>query len=223
VVDVAQARAPADRGEIKARLRDLPPGEFVNHYILDCVPWIFPSRRRYVDWKSQLAEGLEVDPYAILVVGSSCVGLSLAPHKDLRPFHEASDIDVAIVSSHHFDIAWRWLRSIGPIQSFKLDPYVRKMFQWHRKNLIFDGAIAAERILNYLPFGAQWTSALSAASAADPVDSRVVKARIYRDFESLRSYHEKNIRDLSTKMLDQDSDSLHEHFGSEGEGTLNEG
>lgn len=198
------SREPVDGKTIRAELASLSAEEFVSHYILDRVPWIFPDRRTYVNWKTALAKDIDVDPHSILVVGSSCVGLSLSPAKDFSMFHGDSDIDVAIVSSHHFDIAWRWLRSLGPADSLAMSKFEHEMFKWHRKNLVFDGTIATDQLLARLPFGPQWTSGLSKAATRSPTEGREVKGRIYRDFESLRSYHEKNVKSLAAQVAARD-------------------
>lgn len=189
-----------DSALIKRELKKLTPEEFVNHYIIDRVPWIFSSRRQYVEWKISLARDLDVDPFSVVVVGSGCVGVSLSPHKDFSHFHNGSDIDVAIVSSRHFDECWRWLRSLTPSESLALTRLEKDMFKWHHKNLIFDGTIATDRILSKIPFGMQWTVALANASLVNPTKGREVKARIYRDFESLRYYQIKCVRDLRINL-----------------------
>ncbi|WP_181802347.1 hypothetical protein [Streptomyces shenzhenensis] len=200
VAEGTQTKKRVDTEFIRNQLKELTPEQFVNHHILDRVPDIFVDRVQYVEWKGELARGLDVDPYSLLVVGSSCVGVSLSPKKLFNRFHRGSDIDVAIVSSYHFDIAWRWLRSLGPAQNMVMTDFERDMFKWHRNNLIFDGTIATEQLLSHLPFGAKWTSALGKARTRNPTRGHEVKARIYRDFESLRSYHEKNIRKLKIEL-----------------------
>jgi len=168
---------------------------FVAHELLHRTPWIFQSDREYVTWRVELAEDLQVDPFAIVIVGSACTGYSLNPAKEFRKFNQASDIDVAIVSHRHFEDSWRWLRDLKPADlltgSLEAD-----MFKWHRRNLVFDGTIATDRLLSRLPFGPIWASGLNKASSRLPSQGHAVKGRIYRDFESLRSYHVKNIAGL---------------------------
>jgi hypothetical protein len=192
--------AKVDRDLIIRRIGELPAEEFVDDYIIDCVPWIFPERREYVRWKRELAAGLDVDSYSILIVGSSCVGVSLSPRKSFSKFHANSDIDVAVVSPYHFDIAWRWLRSLALSERINMTSFEREMFDWHRKNLVFNGTIATERILGKLSFGPNWKTALSRASKNPPIDGKEVKARIYRDFESLRFYQASSVRKAAAEL-----------------------
>lgn len=195
-----------DGALIQRELRSLPPEEFVNHYVIDRVPWIFRSRRQYVEWKIELGHDLDVDPFSIVVVGSACVGVSLSPKKNFSHFHRGSDIDVAIISPRHFDESWRWLRTLTPSESLALTKFEKSMFKWHHKNLIFDGTIAADQLLSKVPFGARWTAALARASLKEPTEGRDVKARIYRDFESLRYYQVKCVRDLRFELTMPDGE-----------------
>lgn len=130
---------PAD--DLKRTLLALSPEAFASHHVLDRVPYIFSSRADYVNWKTDLAAGLEVDPYAIIVVGSACLGHSLNPHKQFSAFAQTSDVDVAVISPRHFDEAWRWLRELGPIEALSELPFEKEMLKWHRSNLVFDGTM----------------------------------------------------------------------------------
>lgn len=184
----------------RSDLATMSAEDFVSHHILDRVPWIFGDRKSYVAWKGSLAAELTVDPYSIIIVGSAALGFSLSPYKSLAQFHHGSDIDVAVVSSHHFDIAWRWLRSLGDVESIEAAD-VKDALKWHRKNLVFDGTIAADRILSKLDFAPQWTAAFAKAANRSPMHGRVINARIYRDFESLRSYQIKSVKNAQLNLL----------------------
>jgi hypothetical protein len=188
-------------------VRDASPESFTSHQILDRTPWIFATHREYIEWKTRLATGISVDPFSIIVVGSACTGFSLNPSKDFSRFHAGSDVDVAIVSPRHFDEAWRWLRSLGPLDALPAGSFERDMFAWHRRNLVFDGTIATDRLLDRLPFGPTWASALARSGKGMPINGRAVKARIYRDYESLRAYHVKNVSNLRAGLLSGSDDA----------------
>jgi hypothetical protein len=194
-------RAPADAVHLRSELKRLSPEEFVNYHVLDRVPWIFSGRDQYIGWKTALAVDLSVDPFAIHIVGSACLGFSLSPHKNFRSFHSASDIDIAVVSSQHFDSAWRWLRNLGPLDSLTKGSFEEDMFKWHRKNLVFEGTIATDRLLGHLPFGPSWRRALGKAAQREPTVDREIKARIYRDFESLREYQIRSAKATIAEIL----------------------
>lgn len=200
-----------DAAAIQFDLSRLDSASFTSFHILDRVPAIFESRHQYASWRSQIGKGLGVDPLNLLVVGSTCVGVSLSPsrNKFLKPFHPESDIDLAVVSGRHFDEAWRWLRDLGPIDTLReTSRDTADLLSWHKRSLVFDGTIATERLLQHLPFGAEWAAVLGRAGKVPPTQDRDVKARIYRDFDSLRAYHEKNVKSLrmqiETSVLTED-------------------
>lgn len=184
-------------------LSRLDSSTFTSIHILDRVPAIFESRRQYAGWRAQVGKGLGVDPLNLLVVGSTSVGVSLSPSKTklMKPYHSGSDVDLAVVSAQHFDEAWRWLRGLGPMDILRAKSRdTADLLQWHKRSLVFDGTIATERLLPYLPFGADWAAVLGRAGKLPPTQDRDVNARIYRDFDSLRAYHEKNVESLKVEI-----------------------
>jgi hypothetical protein len=198
---------PVTRDVMISQLTELSADDFASRHLLDRVPWLFSNRVQYIDWKTALALELELDPYMLLVVGSACLGFSMSPFKRFAEFGDRSDIDVAAVSERHFDEAWRWLRDLGPERLLERDKLEREMFKWHRRNLVFDGAIATEKLLTRLPFGTKWMSALGAAANREPTVGRSIKVRIYRDFESLRRYHVSNIHNLKLELTAELADT----------------
>lgn len=186
---------------LQAALRKLDAASFTSLHVLDRLPHVFASREQYTAWRGVLARGLDVDPLCIVVVGSGAVGFSLSPREDkrFRAFHDESDIDVAVISPFHFEEAWRNIRAMRGDAS----GVVKRLWRHHRSSLVFDGTIATDQILPHLSFGAKWTSALGRAALREPTRDRDVKARIYRDFESLRDYQRRNIESLRGELLSQ--------------------
>lgn len=169
-------------------LQSLDASTVASHHILDRVPYIFDDdRHKYIEWKEQLAFGLDVDPSNICIVGSAATGVSLSPQKRLAIFHDNSDVDVAVISAWHFDIAWHTLREFAT-HGFMATTRQRRGVNSHRASLLFDGCIATNSILGLLPFKAQWMDALASTQALDPTVGRIINTRIYRDYGSLRHY-----------------------------------
>lgn len=169
-------------------LTSLPPDLFASQYIFEATPYIFSGDfQGYVRWKTEIGTRLEIDPRAICLVGSAVVGISLNPDKGLKPFDKDSDVDVAVVSHRYFEEAWHHLKQLR-LQTLTMPVESRTALKAHRERYIFDGTIAADSILAYLPFARRWVPAFSAMAAMSPTDGREIKARIYRDFESLRTY-----------------------------------
>jgi hypothetical protein len=108
------SRADEMRDILLAEIANLNPSIFVSKWILERIPHVFGGDQlRYNEWRKHLAEKIDVDPCAIALTGSASVGISLNPNKSFRGFDERSDIDVAVISSYHFEIAWRFIRNMG--------------------------------------------------------------------------------------------------------------
>jgi len=165
-----------------------PPNITASKWIIEGIPYIFnDDLDSYIKWKQLLSRLIGVDGKAIVFTGSSSVGFSLNPEKDFRPFDAQSDIDVAIISSIHFDIAWHFLRNIGP-KYHRISTRERIAVDDHRSRLIYFGTIATDKIVQLLPFGKDWVNAMNEMTRIDPTKNREINFRIYKDFEALKSY-----------------------------------
>jgi hypothetical protein len=141
-----------------------------------------------------ISDSLEVDANGIYCVGSGAVGLSLDPDKisagKLKVFDQGSDIDIAVISSSHFETAWRDLRVASqPTLEEKSDTLLQHLSLQRKR--IFDGAILTDRLLSELSFGNHWVSSL--VKVEEEVSKRLgretdVHVWIYRDYWSVRNY-----------------------------------
>lgn len=182
--------------EFLTQLESLDPHLVAQRWVIDRTPHLFDNdQAAFVDWKSRLASSIDVDGRAITVIGSAGVGFSLSPTKNFREFGDHSDIDIAIISSYHFDVAWRSIRSIGT-GIHALNRKQRSSLEDHKARLIYWGTFDTKHLLPKLPFGKQWFEAFEKMTEHDPSRDRDINARIYRDFESLSAYHTNNMRKL---------------------------
>jgi hypothetical protein len=169
--------------------------DLVSSHLFDSVPFLFDGdATQWRRWRTAFALDLEVDQQSIFLVGSSAVGVSLNPFKNLREFGADSDIDVAVLSYRHFEDGWRTLRNMSRTAQLRLSPAAQIDLKEHAPNYIYFGSIATERILSALPFGPQWAQAIERAKRREPTVDRDVKIRLYRDVESLRRYQMRSIR-----------------------------
>lgn len=188
------------REDLIQSLRDNTPAVFVETHLFDRIPAIFDGDRSlFVNWKRDLAKRIDVDPACITIVGSAATGASLNPFKNFKPFDAESDVDVAVVSPHHFTIAWRYLRMNGA-RRLRVDVRTRNAWDEHAKRYVYWGTIATDRLLGVLPFGLNWLKAISAVAQIDPTIGRTVNLRIYSDYDSLRAYHVQGVRSLRTQQ-----------------------
>lgn len=175
--------------------------DLVNELLFEQVPHIFGGRwPAYRTWKLTLAKGIHVDPSEITIVGSAATGLSLSPGKNFKPFDAASDVDVAIVSDYYFSEAWHHLRSIDLILD-PLTPPQKSAINSHKRNYIYSGCVATDRVLALMPFAGTWLTARSALAGTNPTEEREINFRIYKDFRALRSYQLTSLRKLREELL----------------------
>lgn len=186
-----------------SELLSKPPELVASVWIIDKIPLLFEGDiERYASWRCQLAKGLDVDPSSIVITGSCAFGISLNPNKNFRFFDPSSDIDVAVISDYHFNHAWRVLRNLGA-EIHKLPPPTKQSVLDHVQKYIYWGTVATDRILHILPFGKAWNEALGKMQQITPTEGRTIKARIYKDFDSLRSYQVNNLKNLRSQEIEK--------------------
>ena len=185
-----------------------PPELMASVWIIDRIPLLFgEDRERYATWRYQLAKGLGVDPSSLVVTGSCAFGVSLNPNKNYRFFDAESDIDVAVISDYHFTNAWRALRNLG-VEIHSLPPATKQSVKDHVNRYIYWGTVATDRILHILPFGKEWSKVIETMQHTSPTEGRTIKARIYRDFDSLRAYQVNNLKNLRTQEIEKRIDNV---------------
>ena len=140
-----------------------------------------------------------------MVMGSAAIGVSCNPYKNFKYFDDKSDIDVAVISGFHFQVAWRYLRNNGHTR-FKLSKAQKNTWDEHLTRFIFWGTIAADKLLPLFPFGQQWLPALTKASSP-LIGDRAVTLRIYADYDSLRAYQTQSAKTLKNTILTGGADA----------------
>ena len=201
-MNIPPQKAEEMRSNLVADLRSQQPEFFAARRIFDIVPAIFNAPVPCTEWKVKVANLLNVDPCSIYVIGTACTVVSLNPHKNFKVFDEGrqSDIDIAVISGFHFEMAWRALRNIGA-GKYKLDTAGQAAIQEHRDSHVYWGMFATDKILNALPFGKEWIAASLQISKEDPMRGREVKFRFYRDTFSFVGYHVNNLRQMRQRLL----------------------
>lgn len=167
--------------------------EFLDERVLRQDPFAF-AETDFDQFVRVCVKALNVDPNAVYCVGSGAVGLSLNPEKissgELKAFDDKSDLDIALISETHFEIAWRDLRSKGHPVVAEMETDLMKHLSWQKKRF-FDGAIIATHLLPALTFGPAWIPALVRVEQEASVllgRNVDVNAWIYRDYWSMRSH-----------------------------------
>jgi len=199
---------PAD-DPLKTDLLSLKPPIFVAKWFVEKTPHIFAGNAgAHVEWRRSVADALGVSLFDLVIVGSAALGKSLNPAKVLASFDHESDVDIAVISDHYFDIAWRWMRRLGA-DKYRLPREAQEWVKEHESRLVYWGSIATDQLLPHMPFGPEWVKQLAAFSAKPPVDGREINVRLYRDHASLESYLARSVRKART-VLDVKEDDKEE-------------
>lgn len=193
--------------DFKIELQEKNPSFILSKWVLERVPIIFNDcSNTYIEYKELISKNIGIDSKAILFTGSSCCGFSLNPTKNYREFNSESDIDIAVISQHHFDISWHYLRNLKS-EIYAFTPKQKFSIMDHRNRLIYWGTIATDKILEILPFGREWSQKLLELQKNKLFQNREIKLRIYKDFEALRAYHLNNFLNLRNELLKNNTDS----------------
>lgn len=174
------------------------------------VPYIFGGSWDVCrSWKNTLASGIGVDSAEIVLVGTAAIGRSLNPAKNLKPFDDHSDVDVAVISEHLFSVAWHHLRQVD-LALDALTPAQKVAVKDHQLRYIYWGCVATDRILPIMPFAAQWLSVRSELALLEPTIGRDINFRIYKDFSALRSYQLRGLKKVQLALAESESDDVAE-------------
>ncbi len=189
---------------IKNDLLTLRPELFASKWIFERVPYVFKTDSdAHIEWKHKLGTLLDVDPRDIIVVGSAACGASLNPAKNLKVFQQNSDVDVAVVSAHHFNIVWQWMRGLGA-ERYRFTQDAQNWIEEHRTRLLYWGVIATDRLLPLTPLAPRWVNALVQMAKTKPTEGRDINVRLYMDFKALRAYHVSGIKEMQQKLNGKD-------------------
>lgn len=182
-----------------------PPEYVISKWVMEKLPFIFNGNyENYINAKLRISNLLNIDSCSIIFVGSSSTGFSLSPKKNYKEFDDSSDIDIAIISYHYFNIAWHTLVNINLYDQV---PVAVNSIMDHRTRLIYYGTIATDKILGILPFGEIWLNAMTELSNIPEFADKNINFRLYKDHESLRAYHVNNINKNITNAIDVEPES----------------
>ena len=168
-------------------------------WIFERVPYLIgDDYSSFINTRLFITKSLGVDSCSIFFVGSSSVGFSLNPFKNLKPFDEYSDIDIAIISHYYFDVAWR---TIQDIDFTKASTQIQTAIKEHRDRLIYWEIIALDKILGVMPFAKIWMGMLESLKEQPFFSNRKISYRLYRNHEALRRYQINNFQKALPQLL----------------------
>jgi hypothetical protein len=208
------AAAYATHEEFRALIESSELESVVRDHLIGGIPWYFrDDKLLYARFSDHFVAGLGVVADEVRVIGSARTGFSLSPDAFPRPFHDGSDLDVAVVSPVLFDAAWLSLVRWGHPRRFTL-PEIERQWLVERKDEIFWGWLRPETLtFRGLRFPRDlrvvrdvktaWFTTFRSVGAAFPgtdLATREVSGRLYRSWEHLVRYQAESLRRLRYEL-----------------------
>lgn len=138
---------------------------------------------KHFSLKAEIADHFKIHPSEVLIVGSAKIGFSIAPQKRYRFFHDQSDIDIAIVSTHLFNIVWEdvfncW-EDAGGWQNF--DQFKQYFFRgWIRPDYL--------PTMRTFRFRREWWDYFQGLTRSSRYGPYKIHAGLYKSWHFLESY-----------------------------------
>lgn len=158
--------------------------------VLDVVQKHLTVGRAYVltqdeefELRKRVSQHFGMNPDGVKVVGSSQLGFSIAPTKRYRPFHDASDIDIAVISPEAFDRIW-----------LQAHEYVEENGPWRQiedfRKYLMMGWIRPDKLPREQSFAvaSEWVSAMGEIGRLTKNGAFKIAAGLYRTHTFLESY-----------------------------------
>ena len=174
--------------------------EVVERHVFAGVPFAFQENEAdYQRLLRHLGDGLAVPRADITLVGSGRIGFSLDPVTYGKPFSEASDLDVVVVSAELFDAAWfdllTWRRGYHRL------PWVVK--QWHREHQekhVYYGRIWPHRLSGVVDLSGRWFDVFKSVSRYPELAVHEVNGLLYRTWNHAALYHVYGLRQIIRQL-----------------------
>lgn len=177
--------------------------QFVLSNILEGTPVMWPNSVDYAEWRHNMADGLGVPAPSVIVVGSARLGYSLNPQNAFKDFGRESDIDVAIVDQKIFEETWSEINCIANKGNISESDEI-----FYRKLISRKQILMRSRILSKMTYGEKWSKQRdkSIEFLGENFYSNNIKFKIYRDHESILSYHIGNVQQVFADCLYEDEE-----------------
>ena len=142
----------------------------------------------YFEIRSIIAEKYNIHPNDVLIVGSSKLGFSIAPHKRYRHFTDTSDIDIVIVSDVLFSRIWESVHSYWAYGGYWED-------ERDFKHYLFQGWIRPDKLPASRSFelANEWWEFFNALSASGKYASYKIRGALYKNWYFLEAYQLRSV------------------------------
>lgn len=194
--------------DLKTQLRSADLEEFVDSVVLTTEsPHFSNDQIRHVSTSLAAKFSIEIDSVQICVVGSAKLGYGLFKKRTktgvvlpaFRPFRPESDIDLAIISPHLYEIIWDELSTHAnnfpwmPWDSGKLGDYM--VYGWLRPDH-FPKNIRLRRCDD-------WWDVFRALSSDSRLGRRSIRGALYHSLDHLRRYQLRGLNQCRAELETQ--------------------
>jgi hypothetical protein len=182
------------KDEFERIIQEKPIPEFVQEYLFDGVPYCFKDNPNIFNtFRQTICSKFNIHPQNLTIVGSAKIGFSLSPDKYGRPFSDASDIDVVLVSEELFQDLWLKLIEFKKTTVYRLNKYHQNRF-YELQAILFYGSIRLDMISSDFPFAREWWEFFNILSTDKRFGPRQVRAMIFKSWRHVSYYYESGIR-----------------------------
>jgi hypothetical protein len=172
----------------------------VEELLITGVPFAFQNSPADYDLlRTTLGSALQLSEKEVTVVGSGRIGFSLSPDKYGTPFLPASDLDVAVVSSELFDVAWFDLLRLGR-RYLRLDKGVQAWIDTHKENNIYFGFIIPDRLPGAVAISPTWFRIFKGLARHPSLSGRDVNGRLYRTWNHVQIHQLYSLRKIQQSL-----------------------
>ncbi len=182
--------------EFKGKLRNqaISDIEIVQGYITHGPAFVFKEDDgKFFKLKSMVAQKFGLNPQDVIMVGSAKLGFSISPLIRWQPFHDESDIDMAIISPDIFDRFWKELYDFNIKLTYRTEKEEKQYYRF--LDYFFKGWLRPD----VFPFSyvgrKEWLDFFKSISYGEFGDHKITGA-VFRDWGFYEAYHTSNIREI---------------------------
>jgi len=152
------------------------------------------NQEKILDLKEAIASHFKIHSRNIDIVGSAKLGISLNDVRFGQPFNKNSDIDLIVVSSELFDVAWHELLKLEWGYAYLL-PKDRTALEDCYK-VLHRGFISPDRLPNKTDFYNNWWQIFSRLSNDNKFEKRKIRGRLFKSWLFVEKYYSINLLKL---------------------------
>jgi predicted nucleotidyltransferase len=184
---------------LRQELRHKSVSRVVNKYILGNDPLCFGKDVDLIlELKEPIANHFNIHVKSIEIVGSAKLGVSLSEERYGKAYDKDSDIDLVLVSSELFDMAWHDLLRLDFIShqlTEKDGEYLKECY-----DTIHRGFISPDRLPPASSFGKKWWKIFSDLSNKEKYEYRKIRGRLFKNWWFVEKYYSIRLVQISRAL-----------------------